>query len=433
MRRSIACIYCAISLATYFNMSRAKKMTSRDSSGSDNGLLPLTVSTSSRRHDVESGLSSGESIDEEKEEGVSDSFDIDNTKNVPLQILKRWWQAASVLNASWRFRYTLDLKKEEEKERRRWMIRAHVQVIRATLLFKLAGEQQICSSVSPPLSSSDYYISLEQLASLTRDQNLSSLQQHGGVKGLSNLLTTVPRKEYQEMKLICLTEETHLDQITGEGVGIKTEGVEEGWYDGESIGFAVFLVIMVTAISDYQKSLQIRSLLDGILITGHSLAIDESSNMTGESKIVRKEQKAPFLMSSCKVADGVGTMMVTAVGINTEWGLLMASISEDTGEETPLQPSFWADTSREIHTMQMGTLHFGVAIRVKVMLSNGVIKMVTVAVTIVVVAIPEGLPLAVTLTLAYSTRKMMAGKALVLRLSACETMCSTTTICSDKD
>ena len=67
------------------------------------------------------------------------------------------------------------------------------------------------------------------------------------------------------------------------------------------------------------------------------------------------------------------------------------------------------------------------------MLSNGVIKMVTVAVTIVVVAIPEGLPLAVTLTLAYSTRKMMAGKALVLRLSACETMCSTTTICSDKD
>ena len=153
-------------------------------------------------------------------------------------------QAALVLNASRRFRYTLDLKKEEEKEQRRRMIRAHAQVIRvilrlftnifyyrvcllypydpntfcfflqAALLFKLAGEQQICSSVSPPLSSSDYYISLEQLASLTRDQNLSSLQQHGGVKGLSNLLTTVPRKEYQEMKLICLTEETHLDQIS---------------------------------------------------------------------------------------------------------------------------------------------------------------------------------------------------------------------------
>ena len=42
-------------------------------------------------------------------------------------------------------------------------------------------------------------------------------------------------------------------------------------------------------------------------------------------------------MSGCKVADGVGSMLVTGVGINTEWGLLMASISEDTGEETPLQ------------------------------------------------------------------------------------------------
>ena len=52
---------------------------------------------------------------------------------------------------------------------------------------------------------------------------------------------------------------------------------------------------------------------------------------------VNKDQKSPFLMSGCKVADGVGSMLVTGVGINTEWGLLMASISEDTGEETPLQ------------------------------------------------------------------------------------------------
>jgi Ca2+-transporting ATPase len=75
---------------------------------------------------------------------------------------------------------------------------------------------------------------------------------------------------------------------------------------------------------------------DGILISGHSFSIDESS-MTGESKIVNKDQKSPFMMSGCKVADGYGTMLVTAVGINTEWGLLMASISEDSGEETPLQ------------------------------------------------------------------------------------------------
>ncbi|KAB1199073.1 Calcium-transporting ATPase 9, plasma membrane-type [Morella rubra] len=69
---------------------------------------------------------------------------------------------------------------------------------------------------------------------------------------------------------------------------------------------------------------------------------------------------------------------------------------------------------------------------------DGAIKIFTIAVTIVVVAVPEGLPLAVTLTLAYSMRKMMADKALatedvqVRRLSACETMGSATTICSDK-
>jgi magnesium-transporting ATPase (P-type) len=52
---------------------------------------------------------------------------------------------------------------------------------------------------------------------------------------------------------------------------------------------------------------------------------------------VHKDAKAPFFMSGCKVADGSGHMLVTTVGTNTEWGMLMASISEDTGEETPLQ------------------------------------------------------------------------------------------------
>lgn len=63
---------------------------------------------------------------------------------------------------------------------------------------------------------------------------------------------------------------------------------------------------------------------------------------------------------------------------------------------------------------------------------NAIIRIVAAAVTIVVVAIPEGLPLAVTLTLAYSMKRMMADQAMVRKLSACETMGSATVICTDK-
>ncbi|XP_044486506.1 calcium-transporting ATPase 9, plasma membrane-type isoform X3 [Mangifera indica] len=485
-------------------------------SSSHNGSFPT--------EDVEAGPSKRDVGSGEDDDPLSDPFDISQTKHVSIKALKRWRQAALVLNASRRFRYTLDLKREVEKEKRRRMIRSHFQVIRAALLFKLAAEQDIGNIALPPTSGGDYGIGLEQLASMTRDHNFAALELYGGVKGLSNLLktniefgingddidllerrnsfgsNTYPLKKrrnflsflweaWQDLTLIILI----VAAIASLALGIKTEGVEEGWYDGASIAFAVILVIVVTATSDYRQSLQFQILnnekrniqievmrggkavkilifdvvvgdilplrigdqvpADGVLVTGHSLAIDESS-MTGESKIVRKDQKSPFLMSGCKVADGVGTMMVTGVGINTEWGLLMASISEDIGEETPLQVrlngvatliglvgltvaclvlavllgrfftghSTNSDGSRQFVKGQTGATDA----------VNGVIKIITIAVTIVVVAVPEGLPLAVTLTLAYSMRKMMADKALVRRLSACETMGSATTICSDK-
>jgi Ca2+-transporting ATPase len=147
-------------------------------------------------------------------------------------------------------------------------------------------------------------------------------------------------------------------------------------------------------------------------------------------------------------------MLVTAVGLNTEWGLVMASISEDNGEETPLQvrlngvATFIGKVGLAVavvvflilmvrfftgHTEDSNGKPMFTAGKTKVGEAfNGIVKIFAIAVTIVVVAVPEGLPLAVTLTLAYSMRKMMADKALVRRLSACETMGSATTICSDK-
>ncbi|KAK3221270.1 hypothetical protein Dsin_008295 [Dipteronia sinensis] len=470
-----------------------------------------------RRHqDVEAGIHRSDDDD--------DPFYITSTKNAPINRLRRWRQAALVLNASRRFRYTLDLKKDEEKQQTLRKIRAHAQAILAAYRFQEAGQQLNGPTKLPSVPNGEFAIGQEQLSSMTRDHNLTVLQQYGGVKGLSDLLktnldkgisgddadllkrrngfgsNTYPQKKgrsfwmflweaWQDLTLIILM----VAAVASLALGIKTEGIKEGWYDGGSIAFAVILVIVVTAISDYRQSLQFQNLndekrnihlevirggrrvevsiydlvvgdvvplnigdqvpADGVVISGHSLSIDESS-MTGESKIVHKDSKNPFLMSGCKVADGSGTMLVTGVGVNTEWGLLMASISEDTGEETPLQVRL-----NGVATF-IGIVGLAVALIVLVVLLaryftghtknpdgsvpftpgktkvgdavDGAIKILTVAVTIVVVAVPEGLPLAVTLTLAYSMRKMMADKALVRRLSACETMGSATTICSDK-
>ncbi|KAF1859217.1 hypothetical protein Lal_00009801 [Lupinus albus] len=512
----------SLSLCVYFlelassnrSMSEMMTSTSRVSTSSSNGLLTVTIADSTTKDN-------DNAIDDDDDLLVDpdDPFDITQTKNAPPESLKRWRQASFVLNASRRFRYTLDLKKEEEKEEKKSMIRAHAQVIRAALLFRLAGERELVtsSSVTAPTPVGNYGVGLEQLVSMSKDQSVSALQQYGGANnGISgddaDLIerknefgtNTYPRKKgrsfwrflwesWQDLTLIILIIAAAVSLV----LGIKTEGLEEGWYDGGSIAFAVLLVIVVTAVSDYRQSLQFQNLnaekqniqleairggrtikisifdivvgevvplkigdqvpADGVLITGHSLAIDESS-MTGESKIVHKDHKAPFLMSGCKVADGVGSMLVTGVGINTEWGLLMASISEDTGEETPLQVRL-----NGVATF-IGIVGLTVAVLVLVVLLgrffsghtkdldgnvqfvagktsisdavDGVIKIFTIAVTIVVVAVPEGLPLAVTLTLAYSMRKMMADKALAItqvrRLSACETMGSATTICSDK-
>ncbi|GMH29242.1 hypothetical protein Nepgr_031085 [Nepenthes gracilis] len=276
--------------------------------------------------------------------------------------------------------------------------------------------------------------------------------------------------------------------------GIQENGLQEGWYDGGSIVFAVFLVVSVSAVSNYKQSRQFDKLseqsnnvkvdvvrdgrrqqisifeivvgdvvclkigdqvpADGLLIDGNSLQVDESS-MTGESDHVKVDHaQNPFLIAGTKVADGYGRLIVTSVGMNTAWGELMSSVIRDSTEQTPLQIRLNSLTSA------IGKMGLAVAFLVLVVLLvryftgntidengntefvrgstsvndvlNAVVKIVSAAVTIVVVAIPEGLPLAVTLTLAYSMKKMMADNALVRKLSACETMGSATTICTDK-
>jgi Ca2+-transporting ATPase len=275
--------------------------------------------------------------------------------------------------------------------------------------------------------------------------------------------------------------------------GIKEKGIKEGWYDGGSIFVAILLVIAVSSISNFRQNRQFEKLskvsnniqvdvvragrrqrisvfeivvgdivclkigdqipADGLFFDGHSLQVDESS-MTGESDHVEVNSSHPFLVSGIKVVDGYARMLVTSVGMNTTWGEMMSSISRDTNEQTPLQARLNKLTS------SIGKVGLLVAFLVLIVLLvryftgntkddngnkefngsktkvddivNAVVGIVAAAVTIVVVAIPEGLPLAVTLTLAYSMKRMMVDQAMVRKLSACETMGSATTICTDK-
>ncbi|XP_004511843.1 calcium-transporting ATPase 2, plasma membrane-type-like [Cicer arietinum] len=269
-------------------------------------------------------------------------------------------------------------------------------------------------------------------------------------------------------------------------VGIATEGWPKGAHDGLGIVASILLVVFVTATSDYRQSLQFKDLdkekkkisiqvtrnryrqkmsiyellpgdivhlaigdqvpADGLFVSGFSVLIDESS-LTGESEPVVVNTENPFLLSGTKVQDGSCKMLVTTVGMRTQWGKLMATLSEGGDDETPLQVKLnGVATIIGKIGLFFAIVTFAVLVQGLVSLKlqqgsfwswNGddaleMLEFFAIAVTIVVVAVPEGLPLAVTLSLAFAMKKMMNDKALVRNLAACETMGSATTICSDK-
>ncbi|XP_052189048.1 putative calcium-transporting ATPase 13, plasma membrane-type [Diospyros lotus] len=363
------------------------------------------------------------------------------------------------------------------------------------------------------------------LSGLVKQKYINALAEVGGVEGIASSLNTnlehgirgdhvdlsyrheafgtntysrPPAKSFFRFVWEALTDFTIVILLVcaalSLGFGMKEDGLKEGWYDGGSIFVAVFLVVAVSATSDFRQSRQFVKLskvssnipvevvrngrrqqvsifeiavgdvvclkigdqvpADGLFIDGHSLQLDESS-MTGESDYVEVNlAQNPFLISGTKVADGFGRMLVTSVGMNTTWGEMMSTVNSDSHDETPLQARLNKLASA------IGKVGLAVASLVLVVLLvryftgntedeygnkefngsktkaddviNSVLGVIADAVTIVVVAIPEGLPLAVTLTLAYSMKRMMVDQAMVRKLSACETMGSATTICTDK-
>uniref|UniRef100_A0A3B1IJX8 Calcium-transporting ATPase n=1 Tax=Astyanax mexicanus TaxID=7994 RepID=A0A3B1IJX8_ASTMX len=318
--------------------------------------------------------------------------------------------------------------------------------------------------------------------------------------------------------------------------GAEDEGeAEAGWIEGAAILLSVVCVVLVTAFNDWSKEKQFRGLqsrieqeqkfqvvrgaqviqlpvadivvgdiaqikygdllpADGILIQGNDLKIDESS-LTGESDHVRKSaDKDPMLLSGTHVMEGSGRMMVTAVGVNSQTGIIFTLLGAGGEEEEkkekkvkkqdgaaamemqPLKSAEGGETDEKekkkssvskkeksvlqgkltklaVQIGKAGLLMSAITVIILVLyfaIDNFVyqkrqwlpectpvyiqyfVKFFIIGVTVLVVAVPEGLPLAVTISLAYSVKKMMKDNNLVRHLDACETMGNATAICSDK-
>ncbi|XP_054574778.1 plasma membrane calcium-transporting ATPase 1 isoform X3 [Eptesicus fuscus] len=335
-------------------------------------------------------------------------------------------------------------------------------------------------------------------------------------------------------------------------VGEEEGEGKTGWIEGAAILLSVVCVVLVTAFNDWSKEKQFRGLqsrieqeqkftvirggqviqipvadiivgdiaqvkygdllpADGILIQGNDLKIDESS-LTGESDHVRKSlDKDPLLLSGTHVMEGSGRMVVTAVGINSQTGIIFTLLGAGGEEEEkkdekkkekknkkqdgaienrnkakaqdgaamemqPLKSEDGGDgdekdkkksnlPKKEKSVLQGKLTKLAVQIGKAGLLMSAItviilvlyfvidtfwvqkrqwlaectpiyiqyfVKFFIIGVTVLVVAVPEGLPLAVTISLAYSVKKMMKDNNLVRHLDACETMGNATAICSDK-
>uniref|UniRef100_A0A2K5RR57 Calcium-transporting ATPase n=1 Tax=Cebus imitator TaxID=2715852 RepID=A0A2K5RR57_CEBIM len=357
--------------------------------------------------------------------------------------------------------------------------------------------------------------------------------------------------------------------------GAEDEGeAEAGWIEGAAILLSVICVVLVTAFNDWSKEKQFRGLqsrieqeqkftvvragqvvqipvaeivvgdiaqvkygdllpADGLFIQGNDLKIDESS-LTGESDQVRKSvDKDPMLLSGTHVMEGSGRMLVTAVGVNSQTGIIFTLLGAGGEEEekkdkkgkpnplaaadgaaasnaadsanaslvngmSPTASSWsWLDGPKQqdgaaamemqplksaeggdaddrkkasMHKKEKSVLQ-GKLTKLAVQIGKAglvmsaitviilvlyftvdtfvvnkkpwlpectpvyvqyFVKFFIIGVTVLVVAVPEGLPLAVTISLAYSVKKMMKDNNLVRHLDACETMGNATAICSDK-
>ena len=189
---------------------------------------------------------------------------------------------------------------------------------------------------------------------------------------------------------------------------------------------------------------------DGTLLDAVALMVDESS-LTGEPACSKTTDSRDFdpeatfpsnrVMRGTKVMEGHGIFRADAVGDGTENGKVFKAAQIDNSVKTPLDEQL-GRLGGLITKIGYAVAALVVVGRLGIYFSNEpfewisfityLLQTVMLAVTLLVVSVPEGLPMAVTLSLAYSMRRMLKTNNLVRKLHACETMGATTVICTDK-
>lgn len=257
-----------------------------------------------------------------------------------------------------------------------------------------------------------------------------------------------------------------------------------GWIEGFAILVSVLIVTLVSSLNNYRKQEQFLQLMeleggklkslpakrdgevrmipneeivvgdivfvqhgmqlsfDGVLLDGLGILCDESS-ITGETtEVLKTFDEDPFFVSGTVIVDGADAqVLVLAVGETSFAGSIAMAVREGT-KQTPLQEQL-EDMAGVIgkYGLYAAILTFvalllkelyGIAVHGQRFYAMKLFENITTAVAIVVVAVPEGLPLSVTISLAYSMRRMLSDGNLVRHLAACETMGGATVICTDK-
>uniref|UniRef100_A0A8C9NAQ6 Calcium-transporting ATPase n=1 Tax=Serinus canaria TaxID=9135 RepID=A0A8C9NAQ6_SERCA len=311
--------------------------------------------------------------------------------------------------------------------------------------------------------------------------------------------------------------------------GVEDEGESQaGWIEGAAILFSVIIVVLVTAFNDWSKEKQFRGLQSRIeqeqkftvIRKGQVIQIPVAEIVVGDiaqikygecpwgsaalSLLDTKEQTHTLLRGT-HVMEGSGRMVVTAVGINSQTGIIFTLLGAGEGDEEkkvkkgkksgapenrnkaktqdgvaleiqPLKSQEGVENEEKekkkvkvpkkeksvlqgkltrlaVQIGKAGLIMSAITVIILVLYfvidTFGVqkrpwlaectpiyiqyfVKFFIIGVTVLVVAVPEGLPLAVTISLAYSVKKMMKDNNLVRHLDACETMGNATAICSDK-